>query len=354
VNINFLCQFNNTGVGRHSENAFFGMARVRPKGVAVNYVDSSNQGAVERLVASCRTDRDVTLQFWRTSRQLLDRLRGQRVVWQHFETDKLPPRWIDELDAFDRVWMPSEWARTVALAHGLAPAKVQTVPAGVNERIFYPRPVPHEGFRFLSVGKYEARKSIDESIAAFREEFPRATFPQLQFWLKADFPMFPDRVVKLRERLADDDRFRVISGELSDFEMAQLYNQADAFVFASKAEGFGLPCIEAMACGVPVLATCYSGQTIFLEPAAGLFIPVDYAIGPIVDADFSYFYTVEFGGTDFGNWAIPTVAAIRKAMRAAFDESASWKDKARQASEIVRSRFSWDEIGRRAIAQLAA
>jgi glycosyltransferase involved in cell wall biosynthesis len=47
----------------------------------------------------------------------------------------------------------------------------------------------------------------------------------------------------------------VIAGEVSEEHMSALYSGADVFVFPSFLEGFGLPPLEAMACGVPVVAT---------------------------------------------------------------------------------------------------
>ena len=51
------------------------------------------------------------------------------------------------------------------------------------------------------------------------------------------------------------ERQTVIAGEVSEEHMSALYSGADVFVFPSFLEGFGLPPLEAMACGVPVVAT---------------------------------------------------------------------------------------------------
>jgi glycosyltransferase involved in cell wall biosynthesis len=236
--------------------------------------------------------------------------------------------------------------------HGLAAERLRVVPAGVNERIFKPKQIAHEGFVFLSVGKYEKRKSIDEVVEAYRGEFPADQYPHVQLWLKADFPLFPERVQQLEARLADDRRIRVVSGVISDFDLAALYNQADAFVFPSKAEGFGLPCIEAIACGVPVLATRYSGQTVFLDRIEGCFIPIDFTIGPIDDADYRYFYGSQYGAEPFGSWAVPSMGSIRRSMRTVFEDHDGWRERALRASTIVRESFAWDSIARHAIGQL--
>ena len=53
---------------------------------------------------------------------------------------------------------------------------------------------------------------------------------------------------------ATDDTIRFL-GRVSDEELVRLYNQASCFIFPSIYEGFGLPTIEAMKCGCPVLSS---------------------------------------------------------------------------------------------------
>jgi len=60
-----------------------------------------------------------------------------------------------------------------------------------------------------------------------------------------------------------------------DAELPKLYSQADLFLFASLNEGFGLPPLEAMACGVPVVSSCVTSMPEVLGDAALLVEPTD-------------------------------------------------------------------------------
>lgn len=70
-------------------------------------------------------------------------------------------------------------------------------------------------------------------------------------------------------------RLIVKSGHVEQRDMASLYRSADAFVLPSRGEGWGRPHVEAMAMGLPVIATNWSGSTEFLRPDASYPLPID-------------------------------------------------------------------------------
>lgn len=349
INTNLVCHFNHTGVGRHCENAYYAMTRNRPAGQAVSYVNTSREVSVRRAIGNSRADVDISVFFWRLPKPFVQQFQGKKLVWWFFESDRIPAKWLDDISVYDEVWLPSDWGRTVLLAHGYPLERTRVVPSGVNATVFGPQVAAQvresARFTFLSVGKYENRKSIDETVEAYLAEFPAASYPEVHLHLKADFPMFPQRVLELSGRVAHDPRIKVVSGSFSDEQMAALYHSADAFVFASKAEGFGLPCLEALASGLPVIATNYSAQSVFLDRIPGLFVPIAYDIAPLVDADYLHFYGAEYGSTDLGNWAIPSLSSLREGMRAVYEERDLWSDKAALAASRILSDFSWNTIG---------
>lgn len=144
----------------------------------------------------------------------------------------------------------------------LSPERVHAVPHGVEEA-FRPRPPDEvEAFRvarglaqsfFLSVATLEPRKNLAallEAYAALRREEPRA-WPLLiggaVGWHAS--PLFE----RYRE-LGLEDSVRFL-GYLPPAELPLWYNAATVFLYPSLYEGFGLPVLEAMACGTPVLTS---------------------------------------------------------------------------------------------------
>ena len=57
-----------------------------------------------------------------------------------------------------------------------------------------------------------------------------------------------------------------LNQEVPTYQLGVLYRSSDCFVLPTRGEGWGLPIIEAMACGVPVIATSWSAQCDFMTP----------------------------------------------------------------------------------------
>lgn len=129
----------------------------------------------------------------------------------------------------------------------------------------------------LYTGGVDERKNLPRLLEAW-SALPGSLREAHQLLFAGRMP--EDRAVELRRiakarGLAEDEL--VISGYVSDEELIQLYNLCKLFVFPSWHEGFGLPALEAMACGAPVIGanTTSLPEVIALDEA--LFDPFDVA-----------------------------------------------------------------------------
>jgi glycosyltransferase involved in cell wall biosynthesis len=143
--------------------------------------------------------------------------------------------------------------------YGLAPGKVTVTPLGVDPA-FSPGDGGHDGY-LLFVGAVQARKDPLAALAAAQA----AGLPLVVAGPEKD----PALAAELRRRGAD------VRGAVPKDELAQLYRRAAALVLLSRFEGFGVPVLEAMASGTPVVV---SGDAALREVAG------DAAAGSVEEA----------------------------------------------------------------------
>ena len=122
--------------------------------------------------------------------------------------------------------------------------------------------VPSDAKCLIFVGGFSPHKNLFMLIDVVRELAGRAAFHDLRLVLVGDHTgdSFYSCYSQLAERVRLDrlQQHVIFTGRLEDKDLILLLSRADALVLPSVCEGFGLPAVEAAACGTPVLATTES------------------------------------------------------------------------------------------------
>jgi len=162
-----------------------------------------------------------------------------------------------------------------------AAAKARVIGEGVHAR-FRPRHDAVERFRaryrirrpyVLFVGTIEPRKNLARLIQAFDALLARTAAPH-ELILVGQRGWKDGPVWEAFRDSPNRDRIRSL-GYVDDEELPAAYSGADAFAYPSIHEGFGLPVLEAMACGAPVLTSSVSSLPEVAGDAAVLVDPLD-------------------------------------------------------------------------------
>jgi glycosyltransferase involved in cell wall biosynthesis len=192
--------------------------------------------------------------------------------------------------------------RDVVDLYGIPPEKVTVTPHGVDPA-FSPgsRPAGEPGAFVLFVGAIQARKDpLAAAAAAAAVGLPLVVAgPEKE----------PELVATLRARGVE------VRGFVAKDELAQLYRDAAALILPSRFEGFGVPVLEAMASGTPVV------------------LSADAALGEVAGDAGVYADDGDFAG------ALRRALADRRRWSAAGLERAatfSWEDSARRTAEVYR------------------
>ena len=163
--------------------------------------------------------------------------------------------------------------RDIVRFMGIREEKVTVIPWGVNHDLFHPMPTPNGEARtpyFLSVSCSAGRKNTIAVVRAFAR-FAAQQEPRHHLVLLWGHPSQEVLQTIQEERIS---HLVEIRPHASDGELSSLYAHATATFFPSRYEGFGLPVVESMACGTPVV-TCANSALSEVGGEAALYVDPD-------------------------------------------------------------------------------
>jgi glycosyltransferase involved in cell wall biosynthesis len=349
MKIRLIGQRNTTGIGTHYTCFADQLLQIHNIAPLIEEVDFTDQQALQQAAARSQPD-DVNISF--VAMHIHGHFRGANIQWVVFESNRIPEGVLAAVLGADQVWVPSDWGRSVLISHGVVNKKIHVVPEGVDGYKFHnhgrkpwnaSRP-----FRFLTVGKYEHRKSIDETLEAFAQV--HANRPDLELVIKSNYFTNHDQKLQALQKKIHSlglTNVTLLWGDMTTDELADLYRGCDTFVLPSRAEGWGLPLIESAAAGLPIITTMYSGHTEFLSHIKDSVLPVDYVMTPIECPEYCSYYPDS--ENNWGSWARPDVYSIAACMQAACREVDALYKQAQKNSQIIRQRFSWANSAEKAL-----
>jgi glycosyltransferase involved in cell wall biosynthesis len=196
-----------------------------------------------------------------------------------------------------------------------------------------------QGFVFLHVSSCFPRKGIGVLLDAYGMAF---TVNDPVTLVVKTFPNPHNEVHPLleevRQRYPNYPEVRIIETDLTDGQLKALYQQSDALVAPSRAEGFGLPLAEAMLSGLPVITTAWGGQLDFCNDQTAWLIDFSYQRA---STHFELFDSV---------WAAPNVPHLATLLQEVYRSSDSErKEKNAQAQKDLLANFTWRHTAQRLV-----
>ncbi|MEO8054189.1 MAG: glycosyltransferase [Acidobacteriota bacterium] len=276
------------------------------------------------------------------------RNRGRtRIGYTMLEVDGFPPEWVKQGNEMDEVWVPSGFNRDGFLASGLT-KPVHVMPLGVDVDHFHPgiRGVrnPAGDFVFLANFEWGERKRADMILKVFNQTF-RRTEPVVLV-CKVINVNRPTRVGAQIEALGLSARGGRVAflhnREFPYHQLGALYRSADCYVSAGRGEGWDMPLMEAMACGLPSIATDWGAHTEFVHD--GISYPL--RIRGLLPADARAPYYKGF------RWADPDPEHLAHLFRHVAEHPDEAAAKGRRAAAEMAAKWTWDHAARRIVDRL--
>lgn len=286
---------------------------------------------------------DLNIVLCETNHHLFyDNYNGPKIAYNVWETTKQPEEFFNKLKEFDELWVPSKWQRDVTIAQGYDPDKIKVVPEGVDVNTFYPEKTTHEltsdgRFKFFLAGRWDYRKSTKEIIETFLNTFTNDE--PVDLIISVDNPFSGDDLETTENRLKhyglEDDRIKVVHFPSRE-DYIKILKSCDVFLSCARSEGWNLPLIEAMACGIPSIYSNCSGQ---LEFAQDKGIPVNI-LGEKSANNSSYNHF----NNAVGNYYEPDFNHLQLMMMYSYIKYDECKKNALKDSEEIRHKFSWENV----------
>jgi glycosyltransferase involved in cell wall biosynthesis len=274
-------------------------------------------------------------------------LRGRRNVgYWLWELSGFPERYRHAFDDFDEIWTPSAQSVEALSAASSVPVRRVPLPVSVPDFIELDRAsygIPGDDFVFLCAFDFLGfwqRKNPVGVVRAFREAFSSEPVRLILKFSNSDFDASGLQQI---EREIGDARVTMIDRTLTREGMNELFRACDVYVSLHRAASFGLTVAEAMAMGMPVIATDYSGVVDFLNEGNGW--PVRYELRALKQGVGPY--------SSGSRWAEPDVSHAAEQMRRVYEDAGEREARAERALKEIREQLSPNTVGRIASQRLS-
>ncbi len=253
-----------------------------------------------------------------------------RIVRMFWETDRCPGAMARHCLEADEVWVASSFNVEPLVRTGVPRGKIHVVPSGLPMEKYGPHARPFswadpERFTFLACFDVTLRKGWDLLLNAFFKEFGPEEDVALALNIHSSLNADTDYVIHQLERWAkhlarkawldEEGEWRsarppiiFVREDLHADDMPRFYRSGDAYVMPSRGEGWALPALEAMASGLPVIATAWGGHMDYMDPETEFLVPYRMVPVPAEACQEARHFAGQM-------WAEPDLSELRRKMR---------------------------------------
>lgn len=264
------------------------------------------------------------------------------IIMQPWEYTQLKKDFAEIFKRADEIWTPSTYSRKCIVDSGVDFNRVQVIPNGVDPDLFKPKGGKYpletkKRFKFLFVGGTIFRKGIDLLLQAYIQSFKSRDDTVLVIKDMGGDSFYKNQTAKQSiekiQKNPNSPEIVYIDEYLTEEEMANLYRACDVFACPYRGEGFSLPTLEAMACGLPVIVTKGGATDDFVDEKVGWRINAKpLRIGDNIDGE-------ELTGDAY--LLQPDLSELSSVLRGVFDEPSGILQKGIAASMRARTDWTW-------------
>jgi len=260
-----------------------------------------------------------------------------KVGFTMLEVDGFPKEWVAQANLMDEVWVPSEFNKQAFLDCGLK-KPVYKIPLGVDTNYFSPDvtgyPSPFGEFLFLSNFEWGERKEPWMLLKTFNETFRHHEDVRLLVKINNRDPSINlfNEINNLKLDPRGGKISYLINYEFPHYQLASLYRSADCYISAGRGEGWDMPLMEAMACGLPSIATDWGAHNEFVNDRISYLLRIRGTVPAVAKCPY-------YSGF---SWADPDPEHLAFLLRHVVENREEAKKCGNRAALEMAKNWSWD------------
>lgn len=254
-----------------------------------------------------------------------------RIGMSIMESTKYQQHYVNIMNKLDYNFTTCEFVRKSQIEAGVT-IPIKIIPPYIDGNIYHYTDRDHKGkpFTFLHVGVAQPRKNTVFMIEGYCKTF--SDDGRTKLIVKSNNGGTVD-ILKAQFAHRKDIEFIYTNEKpLTTQQMVDLYASADCYVNMSHGEGIGMPDLEALATGIPVIGSNWDGRGTFLDENVGWMVKID-----------KYVKSYDFAGAeDSGVWADYDMNDYCRILKYAFDHPEEVIYKGKKGAERVKNKFTAD------------
>lgn len=263
-----------------------------------------------------------------------------------FETDRIPLHWANFCNDMDEIWVPTQFNYRTFTNSGVDHSKVHVIHYPIESEQYlkqfnpYPFPAEVKSFKFLYTLAFDYRKGLDLLIPSYCKEF--SSTDDVSLILKIYLPdwISEENLSQLITSYIPDKEniphIHFMIGHTPREDLLSLYSSCNCYVSTERACGWGMPQMEMMAMGKPVISINWGGVTEFMNDCNSFLIEPESEL-EYVHPELQRKRIIQYYGH---KWAKVQEQSVRKVMREAFENHERREEIASQAKQDIKNHYS--------------